>query len=105
MDLGIVVGMQIDKARRDNEIFGVDHLLPLGCIDAADLGNASAADADIAAISWQARAIDDRAVFDNRVVVRHKLSRSACKTNPNAALSAPDRSEGPPCAETLLTII
>ena len=71
MDLGIVVGVQIDEARRHDEPCGVDHRGAGGVVDLADLGDAAAADGEVAAESRQAGAVDDSAVLNNRVVLGH----------------------------------
>ena len=38
-DLGVVVGVQVDEARRDDQAVGVEHLVGLVGADLADLGD------------------------------------------------------------------
>src|SRR6516225_5035587 len=62
-DLRIVVAMVVDKARRDHPALGVDRAFGRAA-QLADLGNLPAFDADIAAESRHAGAVDDPAVFN-----------------------------------------
>ena len=74
MHLGIIVGVQIDEARRDDQAGGVDDLRGVVRFDLAHLGDAAIADGDVARETRQPSAVDDGAVPDNRVVLTHVLS-------------------------------
>ena len=67
------MGVQIDKARRDDQPAGIDHLGALMRPDAADLGDASVFDSDVAAKTRRTGAVDDHAVFNHQIEFRHKL--------------------------------
>jgi hypothetical protein len=47
--LGVVVGMQVDEARRHDQAAGVDDMVGVGGADVADLGDAAILDADVGA--------------------------------------------------------
>jgi hypothetical protein len=63
--------VQVDEAGGDDEAVRVDHLARLRWIDAADGRDEPVADADVAAESRGAAAVDDHAVPDHAVVAWH----------------------------------
>ena len=65
-DLRVHVGVAVDEARRHHVTLGIERLLG-GRGDAADLGDLSVLDADVAAITRQAGTVDDHAVLDDEV--------------------------------------
>src|SRR5436305_13416741 len=65
-DLGVHMGVAVDKARRDDHPVGVDRLLG-GGTDAADLDDMPVLDPDIGAIARAARAVHHDAVPDQQV--------------------------------------
>src|SRR4030095_539356 len=71
VELGIVVGMEIHKPGGDDEPAGIDHLGSVAGIETADFGDLAILNADIRAVARHARAIDDRAVFNNGIKLRH----------------------------------
>src|SRR5215831_19157839 len=65
--LSVVVRMQIDPARSDQQAVGIDVTLG-GALFAADCGNATVRDGDVAAERGLARPIDDGAAANDDVV-------------------------------------
>ena len=68
--------MTVDESRRDDQPVGVDGALGRGP-DAADLDDAAAPDADVAAIARGARAVDDRPAADQEIE-SHRVAAYAC---------------------------
>src|SRR5206468_9752905 len=64
--LRVHVRVAIDEARRDDQAVGVDGA-PGHRSDASDLDDAAVVDPDVAAITWGARAVDDRAVANQKI--------------------------------------
>src|SRR5262249_51615590 len=72
--LAVVVGVNVDEARRHDAAFGVD-LLGAGARDLADCRDASVPDGDIGLARLSPRAVDHRAVTDDEVIlVGHGVS-------------------------------
>ncbi len=71
--LGIVMRVQIDETRRDDQPAGVKDL-PRIAIQPADLRDFPVADADVADKPTASEAIDDRAAANDRVKSAHHLS-------------------------------
>ena len=70
-DLGVVMGVQIDEAGRDDQAVGVDGLLGEAGRASADLGDLAVFNPDVAAIARDAGAVDDGAAFDLNVIIGH----------------------------------
>ena len=68
VDLGVVVAVQVDEAGRDDQPRRIEDLGPCRVVDAADLGDAAAGDADIGDDPRQARPVDHGAVLDHDVI-------------------------------------
>ena len=66
--LRIVMGVGIHEARADDFPFGVNHMLGFVGRDAADGGNAVAADGDVGLMAWAARAVYESSASDEIVV-------------------------------------
>jgi hypothetical protein len=66
-DLGVVMGVRIDEARRHNQIRGVDYFLR-ALHDRADFGYLASGDRDVSAPGLAARAVHDRAILDQKIV-------------------------------------
>ena len=75
-ELRVVVGVQVDEARRHDQAAGVDHLVGLVGADLADLGDHAVLDPDVAAKARQAAAVDDHAAANHAVVPGHASSVS-----------------------------
>src|SRR2546428_11167194 len=71
MDLGIIVSVQVDTARRNDEPAGIQHLFGSAAIQAANFGDLATLDADIRLVAWHACPIDNRTVFNNSVEFGH----------------------------------
>ena len=67
------MGVQVDKAGRDDQPAGVDHLGPLVGLDPPDAGDPSVFDPDIAAKARRPGAVNDHSVFNHQIEFRHKL--------------------------------
>ena len=73
-DLAVVMGMEIDKARRDQLAFGVDLLKALGR-DPADLDDAAAGNRHVRFKQLAARTVGDGAAADHEVwIAGHDVS-------------------------------
>ena len=59
--------MKADKPGRHDQPLGVDHVLGLVCVVAADAGDLAVLDRDVAAESGRPQAVDDRAAGDEGV--------------------------------------
>ena len=82
LDLGVVVGVEVDEAGRDDQPFGVEHLVGVGgAHGAADLRHAAVFDADIGLEPGHSRAIDHRAALDQDIELGH-LSAPVCSARP-----------------------
>ena len=66
-DLGVVMGVQIDEARRDDQAVGVDDFLGEARRASADLRDLAVLDPDVAPVARHAGAVDDGAAFDLNV--------------------------------------
>ena len=73
-ELGVVVGVRIDDARRDHPPVGVE-LACAGAVDEADLGDASAVDGHVGTPPREPGAVHDDAVADHQVVAGHCAAR------------------------------
>ncbi len=71
MDLRVVVGVQIDEARRDDQPGRVDLARALACGDAADLRDATAANADVRTNARETRSVDYGPTTDHGVELGH----------------------------------
>ena len=67
-ELRVVVGVDVDDARRDHQAVGVDHLVGRLAREPADGGDAPVADRDVGDLPGQAGAVDDEAAADQQVV-------------------------------------
>src|SRR6202048_1231165 len=63
--------VQVDKARRDDATRSVQNTLGGLPFQAADLGDFAVLDRDVAHIAGRTRPINDRAAFDDNVVICH----------------------------------
>src|SRR5262245_57065017 len=89
MELGVVVGVQVNEAGRDNLPRGVEDLGGVTAVEPPDLGNLAVLDADVGFVPWHPRPIDDRAALNNRIELCHMtllywiigLTKHHCKVN------------------------
>src|SRR5262245_20581860 len=72
VDLRIIVCVEIDPARSANQSTRIEHLLALTAVDTADLSDLAVLNTNIAFVPRDPRAIDDRSVFDNDIILCHK---------------------------------
>src|SRR5262245_18258775 len=70
-NLRVIMRVQIDKTGRDDAARSVQNTLGGFPFQAADLGDLAVLDRDVADIAGCARSIDDRATFDDNVVICH----------------------------------
>ena len=70
-ELGVVVGVGVDDARGHVQTVGVDHLVGVGGVDEADLGDPSVLHGDVTAPAGQAAPVDHDAAHDGQVVGAH----------------------------------
>src|SRR5881397_2773874 len=71
VELGVVVGVQIDKSWGDNEPVGVDHLGGVTRLQAANLGDLAVLNPQVCAVAGHPRAIDDGAASNNGIELWH----------------------------------
>ena len=71
---GIVVGVQVDRARSNNQSFGIEHLRPIAALETANLGDLAVLDTDVGTITRQPRPVDNRAPSDDSVEFHGDLS-------------------------------
>ena len=88
-ELGVVVGVQVDEARRHDQAAGVDRLVGLAGADLADLGDHAVLDADVAAEARQAAAVDDHAAADHAIESGHVSSVSPSVSVTRDSVNAP----------------
>ena len=62
-ELRVVMRVQVDKARRDDQAVGIDHLRRFVRRDPADLGDLAVLDSDVVAETRGQRAVDDHPAF------------------------------------------
>ena len=74
--IGIRVRMHVDKARRDDEIFGVDLMIRSRIMQIAESSDTVAVNPDIAVKPVISRAIDDLAVANDQVKMCRECSGS-----------------------------
>src|SRR5262245_62794071 len=86
--LAIVVGMDVDEARRDDAILGINLFRP-AAIEAPDGGDARAADRHVALAPCGSGSVDDHAVADDEIEAR--AHRSSPVSSPLTSLSSIDR--------------
>src|ERR1700756_1579876 len=79
MNLGIVMGVQVDIAGSHNLSGSIEHLAAIATIEPADLGDFAVFDPDVGLVAGDAGAVDNHSVFDNGVELSHNshLLRSA----------------------------
>ena len=91
-DLGIVVGMRINKPRSQHQAVGIDFLLGRLAIALPHRGNQAVFDRHITVEAGRARAVADTGVFNNQVVHECSLlfaNRSqSTQVNPDAGIQA-----------------
>ena len=68
-DLAVVVGVDVDEARRDQQAGGVDLLAP-DSVDAPDRRDARLAHGDVTDVRLVTRTVDDRPSANHQVVAR-----------------------------------
>jgi glucose dehydrogenase len=61
--------VQVDKSGRHNASRGIQNAVGGLPFQAADLGDFAALDRKVADIAWRARSINNRAAFDDNVVI------------------------------------
>ena len=70
--LGVVVGVQVDEARRDMQAAGVDDAARVRAVEMADLGDHPVLDGDVGSIARGPRAVEDEPILDYQVISRHR---------------------------------
>ncbi len=65
------MGVQVDEPGRDDLPRGVDHLVSIGFVDAADAGDLTVDNAYVALVAISAQAIDDGAALNDRIESWH----------------------------------
>ena len=71
VDLGVIMGVQIDEPWRDDEPVGIKRFLGLARAELADLGDLAILDAKVPGVAWRAGTIDDCATLDNHIKFGH----------------------------------
>ena len=74
LDLGVVVGVQVDETRRDDEATRVEDLIGgcrLAIPEPPDLGDLPVLDRDVGDVAWDAGAVHHGAALDDDVVLSH----------------------------------
>src|SRR5262245_29263715 len=74
MDWRIVVGMEINCARSNDETGGIEYLFGIAAFETTDLGNLTTLDADVSPIGRHQGSINDRSPFNNRIELCHRSS-------------------------------
>ena len=69
LDLGVIMGMKIDEAWRNDEPGGIQHLSRPTPAEASYLGNLPIGDGHIADVTTRADPVNDRAPFEDNVIV------------------------------------
>src|SRR5712691_13368574 len=87
VQLGVVMGVEINKPRGHDEPAGIDHLGRVAAVEPTDLGDLAILDANVGFIPWHPRAIDDRATFNDGIELCHKPS--LIKIFPRTAYNRP----------------
>ena len=82
-NLGVVMGVQVDKTRRDDQPAGVDYFGALMRVDPSNPGDSPVLDADIAAKARRAGTVNHHPVRDHQIEFRHR--RVSCPFNVIAA--------------------
>ena len=72
VQLGIIVGVQVDTAWGDNQPPGIQHLCGIAGVQTAHFGNLPIFDANVTPVAWYTGAIDNCAIFDNDIILSHK---------------------------------
>ena len=85
--LGVVVGMEVDGARRHDTSAGIELGGGAGRNVSADLGDPSILDSQVGAVAGHAGPFDDRAAADYEVILGHGLSPPARLQRPTSEAS------------------
>src|SRR5262245_43674950 len=72
VQLRVVMRVEVDKPRSDDEARGVEHVRSATALQAADFGNLPVLEPNVGTIAWHPRAIDNRSSLDQRIKFRHK---------------------------------
>src|SRR5437870_519170 len=72
--LSIIVRMEINKSRSDDEAAGINDFFGIAAVETADLGNLAILNTNVCPITRHTSSIDDRAIFNNRIELRHNPS-------------------------------
>src|SRR5439155_5323265 len=88
VDLGVVVGVEVDEAGGDDAAVGVEHPLGVLGVEAPDTGHAAVADAEVGPPARHPGAVDDHPAPDDRVEARHRSSLSSPELTARLALTA-----------------
>ena len=79
-DLGVVVGVQIDEAGRDNQSISIDDPFGETLRPTPELRDLAVFDPDVAAVARDPGAVDDGAAFDLNVELCHSSSSYPVRT-------------------------
>ena len=71
VNLGVIVGVQIDRARGDNQPAGVNDPGCIAGLQPADLGHPAVLDPQVGAVAWHLGAVDNRPIFDHHIKFCH----------------------------------
>jgi hypothetical protein len=72
--LRVVVRVQVDETRSDDEAVGIQHLRARVGIDMADLRDDAGSNADIRPVAGNPRSIDDGSLLDDDIEFRQRIS-------------------------------
>ena len=87
-ELGVVVRVRVDDARRHDAAGGIDHSIPLAALDEADGRDLAVLDCHVRGAAREARAIDDGAVGDDEVVAGHD-PETRTRSSVSSAVTSP----------------
>ena len=71
VDLRIVVGMQVNGSWGHNEPGGIDHLCRIAGLQTTNFRDLAVLNAKVGSVAGDASAIDDSAVFNDRIELWH----------------------------------
>ena len=71
VELGVVVGVQVDGTRRDNQPAGVQHPTAVAGLEPPDLSDLAVLDTNIGAVARNPASVNNRAAFYQCVKLCH----------------------------------
>src|SRR5215204_5350015 len=74
VNLGIIVGVKVDKARSDDQAISIERLLGITRIELTDFCDLAILNANVGHISWGPAAINDGSATDEHIKIRHTVA-------------------------------